>query len=112
MVPLGSLQRFMTWIFINPTVETTTTYQKITYAIIGFLVLIFQLIGLAASGAYLTKYMSSDLEQSMYSVFQSIAMLTGSYSFMFSCYSRHEINGIFESLSIICSKCKHHIGIR
>lgn len=111
MVPLGLLQRFMSWIFINPTAEASTRYRKIANATIGLLVLIFQMIGLAASCAYLTKNMSTDLEQSIYSVFQGIAMLTGSYSFMFSYYSRPEIGGIFRSLSIICSKCMHHSGI-
>lgn len=106
MVPLDSLQDFLTWIFINPSDETTTKNRKIMYAAIGSVVFVFQIIGFAASLAYSMKFMSVDLEESVYCIFQIIALLTGAFSFLFSCISRRKIKVIFENLSDICNKSK------
>lgn len=66
---------------------------------------ILNLNGLVASAAYLLKFMSTDLESALYSLFQVDTLTATGYTNIVLLFSRHKFVAVFDSLSNIFDEC-------
>lgn len=104
MRPLKLNQQLMTWIFINSSSETTSLLKRVVYIFLGCAVFASQLAAFAASVAFLIKFLSIDIERSLYTSFQILTSAPAAYMFVVACVSRHKINALFGSLTTICDE--------
>lgn len=102
MRPLVTSQNVLTWLCVF----ATKSNKKYFYIAITFLVIILILSGIFTSFTYLWKYISVDLDSSLYALFQVAGYSSAFYSTVVTAYMRHEIVAIFEKLSNIYKTSK------
>lgn len=106
MRPLKLYQHLMTWLFINSSSKATSLLKRVVYIFLGCAVFASQLAAFAASVAFLIKFLSIDIERSLYTSFQILTSAPAAYMFVVACVSRHKINALFGSLTTICDESK------
>lgn len=109
MKPLELHQKIMTWIFIVPNAKSNSKFQTVLFATFGCIAIVSQVFAVATSFAYFIKFLSIDIEQSLYTTFQITACASAAYVFILACFSRHQIQSLFEHLTAICDTCKYSI---
>lgn len=107
MEPLALHQQMMTWMFISSSNKNLGKFQRTMHVAIGFTIFAGLIIGIIASFAYLIKYLSIDLERSLYTTFQLTTCGSAAYVFALACLSRHKIGALFNSLNDICNERKY-----
>lgn len=60
-----------------------------------------------ASIVFFIKFVSIDLEESLYAIFQIGASIVAVYIAIVAYFLQHKINGIFKGLTAIYGKCKY-----
>lgn len=94
-------QKMLTWICVYPADETVSKFKRATYAFAYAFILISNLCVLASSVAFFLKYVSVDLEQSLYAVFQITAYGSMTYLIIVSFLLRSKIPLVFDDLAKI-----------
>lgn len=92
---------------MNSAEDSTSKRQIAAYFIFGCIIFGSQLFAVATSLAYFIKFLSIDMEQSLYTTFQITACASSAYVFLLACLSRHQIRSLFESLTTICNASKN-----
>lgn len=106
MKPLVTNQQVLTWLCICPIEKSVTKFEKCAQIGITSLFVLTLFCGLTASVVYFVKFVSIDLEKSLYTVLQIGGTLLVLYTFTVLCLSRNKINAVFEHLTQIYDECK------
>lgn len=106
MKPLEFQQQIFTWIYLCSPDEVTSVWKKIIYFILFVIVFLGNFTSGAGALAFIIKYVSVDLENSLYAVFQLCAVGSVSYIFIAAFFLRYRINDIFKQLTEIYDTSK------
>lgn len=108
MIPLKTNQHVLKWLCVCETDNTVSKWKKLAH--ISFTVLIFMsnIILIPTSIAYLLNFISVDLEQSLYALFQLSGMCGITYMMIVAFILRHEINDLFGTLTDIYHDCEYN----
>lgn len=106
MEPLSTTRWVSTWLSMYPAPEDSTEPQKIAYKACGLLVFLGPASFAMATLAFFLKYLSIDLESSLYALFQVLAFTSITYSFVVAFILRKKILLIFDQLSRIYDERK------
>lgn len=106
MKPLVMNRRVLTWLCVFPLDEVTTRKGKLTCIVFSFGVSLTIFSGLTGSVVFFLKFMSTDLEESLYSLFQIAAIFSSANAIVVAFVMRHRIPKMFVNLTRIYEKCK------
>lgn len=106
MRPLEIQQQIFTWIYLCSPNEVTSIWIKIIYFILFVIVFLGNFTSWAGALAFIIKYVSVDLENSLYAVFQLCAVGSVSYILIAAFFLRFRINDIFKQLTEIYDASK------
>lgn len=105
MKPLKTSQQIFALLCAHPTEEDNEKLPKICYSIFSATVFTLLLTAVVSSIAYFVKFVSIDLESSLYALFQIVAtwpMLNG-MSIVF--FMKFKMRALFENLQNVYEKC-------
>lgn len=106
MKPLGTSQRVLAWLLICPD-ENATKWQKWTHIIFTIYLAIFNFVGVFTGGLFGLKYITINLELTLYAVFPTFGLISAVYIMVVASFSRRKINVIFQTLSVIYKASKY-----
>lgn len=106
IAPLQTTRCVLTWLYLYPADQNTNKWKKLAYIIVSLIVFIVNVCGLAASVAFFMKFVSTDLEESIYALFQITGILPQIASMLVAFALRQKIFVIFEKLTTIYIECK------
>lgn len=106
MKPLGTSRKILTWFYLYP-VEEGTERKKLIHFILSAVVFIFKISFLASSTAFFMKYVSTDLEESLYALFQISAFSNSTYVIAIAYISHQKITALIDRLSAIYDASKN-----
>lgn len=104
MKPLKSLRKWLKWLCVFPKTNDTSTLDKTWCAIFTFIIFCGNLFAVIASAAFISKYMKSDLQKTLYALFQFGSFFIMSYTMVMVLFVRGKIVEMFEKLSDIYTK--------
>lgn len=109
ITPLITCQRVLTWISVCPVAKNTSIWKRILFKLFPLVIFITDLAGLIASVVFFYRFISTNLEECLYAVFQIAGLLGMANSIIVTFIRRHKIPLIFKSLADIYkySKYKH-----
>lgn len=110
MTPLKANQRVLMWLCVCPVDETTTIWKKSACVALATLTIIAMISYDLGSLFYFFKFVSADLEKSLYALGQFTPTFSVLYSFLIMLYSKDKLNLIFANLSAIYRACKDPIA--
>lgn len=108
MKPLSTNQRFLTWLCICPVDANAGRFKKVSCILFTIVLFALNLSVLTASWLFLLKYASTDLELSLYSLFQVSAFFGLMFMNIMTFVMRKEITATFLTLSDIYTASKRH----
>lgn len=106
MKPLATTQRVLSWYRICHANKSDSNWWKMTFTIFSVTCLIANACAVAASATFLAKFISSNLEQSLYALFQCSAYFNAVYIHIAAFLQRKKVTAVFESLSVIYETSK------
>lgn len=106
MRPLELNRRILIWMCVYPCDENTTRWKRLAYILFSILIFVLNAIGLIFSTAYFIKYVSIDLEQSLFALLQAVGEANMVYILIITFILRHKITAMLKSLSKIYDMCK------
>lgn len=101
MNPLKSLQKWLKLLCVFPITDAKITLNKIWCISFTFIIFCGNLFAVIASAAFIIKYISSDLQRSLYALFQFGSFFIMFYTMVIVFFMRKKIIEIFEKLSEI-----------
>lgn len=104
--PLIKYREFLVWYSVYPADENTPKWKKCAHIMSSCLICFIHLIATECSVAYLIKYLSVDLEKSLYAILQIVACFSAFYACIVMWLTRQKVTKMFENLSKIYNKCK------
>lgn len=107
MKPLPTNQRVLTWLCLFPASENTSNFVKLGYIVLTFVCITCMTANLIASVAFFIKSVSTELEKSLFALFQIVGSLSVWYMFITVFPSQHKIHAIFRRLSQIYDESKN-----
>lgn len=107
MKPLSTPQKVLMLFCVWPADEVE--WKKMACIIFTLCNLIANIVGLLASAAYFLKYVSIDMEDSLYGLFTVFGFAIAIYMVVFVFFSRHKIHKIFLKLTEIYDRRKKSI---
>lgn len=110
MTPLVTNKRVLVWLNLCSPDDETVEWKRIGFAFVGFIVLISTLSDMLASVAFMLKYISINLEESLYALFQIFGFGSITYAIIVTFFQRHKIREIFQGLSEIYNESKIGYG--
>lgn len=99
--PLETNRRVLIWLCMFLPDETASKREKLTYIVFTVCGVCTILSMLAASVTFFVKFVSIDLEESLYALVKISAYLCLTYMMIVVFILRHKISDIFEKLSTI-----------
>lgn len=107
MKPLATAQSIMIWFSFCSAKDFTSIWKKIASFVLFLLILIPNVCLATSSLVYVSKYLSIDLNGSVFAFMIVANHYTWVYFTIIAFFMRHKINGIFELLTTIyrTSKC-------
>lgn len=105
-LPLVTNKRWLTWFCVCPLEDSAGVIKKIMCIIFSSIVFAFNVLALIASVAFFLQYVSSNLEKSLYALFQIGSFTCMSYLICIAILLRHKITDLFNSLTKIYELCK------
>lgn len=105
MKPLVMNQRVLTWLCVFPLDEAATMKEKLTCITFSIGVILTIFSGLTGSVVFFLKFVSTDLEESLYALFQIAAIFSTSNAIVVAVLMRHRIPAMFSNLTEIYEKC-------
>lgn len=106
MKPLGTSQRVLAWFLICPD-ENATKGQNWTHIIFTTYIAIFNFVGVFTGGLFGLKYITINLELTLYAIFPTFGLISAVYIMIVASFSRRKINVIFQTLSAIYKASKY-----
>lgn len=106
MKPLETMQRLLIWFCVFPAEEGTSELRKLIYIAFSVIGLISSIIGVVSSAVYTIEFLSIDLENSLYAVFQFAAASGTFYTAIVAFIYRRRVHGIFTALEKLYRKCE------
>lgn len=106
MKPLVMNQRVLTWLCVFPMHESAAMKEKLTCIVFSIGVILTIFSGLIGSVIFFLKFVSTDLEESLYALFQIAAIFSTSNAIVVAVQMRHRIPTMFKNLTTIYEKCK------
>lgn len=111
MKPLVTLQRILSWLHLCPEEENIHWRKKLAYIICVSTIFVVISSLAASSAVFFVKFVSIDLKQSLFAVFQVIASSSVLCILIIAFFWSHKISAILEDLSAIYDECKCFIEI-
>lgn len=109
MEPLMTNKKVLMWLSVYPFADGASKWKKKLSILLAFYVFISQICSVVASVAFFLKFMSTDLERSLYAIFQVFACSSAAYGVGFAVVMSHEITNTIDKLSEIYKMCKSSI---
>lgn len=106
MKPLAILRNVLTWMSVLPTDEHTSKWQRVVLKIIPMLLISGILSSLTSSSVFFWKFVSIDLEVSLYALIQVMGQLNMFNIVVVTLLSRHKIQAMFSNLDNIFNAIK------
>lgn len=106
MKALQMNRNVLTWIGMCSADESTKKWQKISFKLIGFTFFMLMVISMIISGAFLIKFISIDMEESLFAVFQMVIAGGTWYMIIFAYLLRKQISATVDGLQKIYDTCK------
>lgn len=103
--PINEIRQILIWISVIPA-DNDTKWQTIGYRILSLNIFIILLSAAAASITFCYKFISLDLEASLYSMAQISAFGAMIYTIIATFFIRHHIEALFDSLHTIYETSK------
>lgn len=110
MKPLESTQQVMKWLCMCAPDPTEKTSKQIAYVVCVSTGIVFYLGMIASSVAFFMKYVSIDVGESLYALYQ-ISVSGMLYVVIVAIFMRHRINSLFQKLMLIYKKCNAHKNV-
>lgn len=104
--PIKEIRQILIWISVIPADNGTSKWQTIGYRICSFSIFAMLLSLTTASIFFCHKFMSIDLETSLYSMAQIAAFTAMIYTIIVTFFIRHDIEALFDGLYNICETSK------
>lgn len=101
--PLEMSRRILTWIGVFPVERKWQKLAQITLNLTLFVLV--SVVSVGSAVCYL-KFVSTDLEKSLYALAQIVAFTSAAYSIIVTYFIRHRFQPIFDGLYEICQTCK------
>lgn len=111
MKPLATAQSMLKWFCVWQFAEPTSKWMKVANIIFTFSILLANVIGLLASVAFFLKFVSIDLETSLYGFFSVFGFAEAVYCVLFIIFSRHQIADVITKLAKIYEASKKRFSI-
>lgn len=106
VAPLPSTRCILTWLAVYPTDKSVGKWKKFASIVIFAVILMINVCGLVASIAFAVKFISTDLEGSIYASYQITGILPLPLAMFTSFVLRSNIFAIFDKLTNIYDKRK------
>lgn len=107
MQPLETNCRILVWMCVYPCDENTTIWMRSAHILFSVFIFVMNTTGFVFSGAYFVKYVSIDLEQSLFALLQTVGEANMLYILAITFILRHKITAMMRSLSRIYDMCKN-----
>lgn len=107
MEPLKTSRRLLAWLYVVPVEKSSSNWKKWACLIVGVGAYVATMSFLASSMAFFMKFVSIDLEQSLYALFQIGGFSNSAYVITFAYFSHRKIVAIFDNLSAIYNARKN-----
>lgn len=107
MRPLKTSQRVLTWFCAYPADESTSSRQKLAHMFCFLSVLLGVICNLTAGAAYFLKYVSEDLDHSLYAFAQIFAVSSSVYIITTSPFLHRRNVAVIDGLAKIYTECKY-----
>lgn len=101
MDPLVTNKKMLMWLCILPAQAQTNQNMKLLYIVTSFTLLTSCFLGLIASVAFMVKYLSTNLEDCLYALFQVSGDASALYMILIAFILRRQIAALFDQLSEI-----------
>lgn len=105
MKALSMNRNVLIWIGMCSAGEGTKKWQKIAFQLIGFTFFMLMVLSVIISGAFLVKFLSIDMEESLFAVFQIVIAGGTWYMIIFAYLLRKKFAAIFDGLQKIYDTC-------
>lgn len=99
-------QRVLTWLCVFPLDEVATMKENMTCIAFSIGVILTIFSGMTGSIVFFLKFVSTDLEESLYALFQIAALISTINAIVVVILLRHRIPGMFKNLTGIYEECK------
>lgn len=106
MKPLVTNRKVLTWIGILPAAERTNKFRKLIYITFYFALTSSSGFALFTSLTFMLKYMSTNLEDCLYALFQVAADMNLVYMMVIALILRRKIAALFDRLTEIYNERK------
>lgn len=100
-MPLELLQKGLGWLCVFPSAKADSTIDKIARVVFTIIVFFANLCALLASATFVYKFISTDMQRSLYALLQMGSFFIMTYTIVVAFFVRDKIIGIFEKLSEI-----------
>lgn len=107
MKPLAIAQQILMWLCVLPFHSDTSSRVKVFSITFTIVAVVSQVCAFAATVAFSLKFMSIDLEQSLFANSLGVTFLSMIYIVVVLLFLRSKIPGIFEELSQIYTESKN-----
>lgn len=106
MKVLVTNRKILTWFCACPADPFTSKWQKLAYKTFSILSCILLSSLIVSTAIFVGRFISSDLEESLYTIFQVTGTSPALYFTIAALNSQHKIAAIFENLSAIYNTSK------
>lgn len=106
MQPLKTNRRILVWLCLCSESETRSKFQKSLSVLLTSIVVASFVVGLISSVTYLWRFLSIDLQGSLFALYQTVGFFDILYAFIVMFISRHKIEAIFNNLEQIYRDCE------
>lgn len=104
--PLEINRLILIWVCAIPADKNTSKSKRLLYALISLIIFVALLSVSLASGAFIVKFVSTDLEGSFYALAQLAAYSAMTYTIIVTFFIRDKIPSIFDNLAKVCESSK------
>lgn len=110
MKPLQTNQQVLTWLSMHPVDKSTSKSKRMLYIAFTIINVILTLVTVISSATSFAIYITSDIEASLYAVFQFAANIAVFNLIAVGMVYRHRVASIFRNLAkfYATSKCRWH----
>lgn len=106
MKPLVTIERALVWLCLCSPDKATSKWKMLVCAFLGLITFTSTLSDMLASVAFMLKFISIDMEESLYALFQIFGFGSITYAIIVTFFQRHRMRDLFRGLSKIYSASK------
>lgn len=109
MKPLETNQTVLSWIGVLPPDESTSEWKKQASVVFPYLVFVTSLLSFGGSAMFLIRFITVDLEEGLYAVFQVCAVSISLYVLITGIILKRAIQSALQKLSDIYKTRKYRL---